>query len=180
LKKTKLFQFHKNQSQIGHYAGFEMPFCYKSSIIEHKSVRNNVGIFDISHMGRLLIKGHQAQGFLNKLLTYNISRLEVMNAQLTFFCNKSGGIIDDVIVLRLDDNEFLIIVNAINKKKDILWMQKNISNFDVTLKDLTEKVPMIALQGPNRQKLSKKSSVLKLTKSSAYGVLGIIWMKRSC
>jgi len=133
-----------------------MPIWYKSPLLEHMSVRNSVGIFDISHMGRLLITGAEATTLLNRLLTIDCARIEVMECQHAFFCNSSGGIIDDVLVFRLSETRFFIVVNAMNREKDLAWINKNKGSLEVTITDLTEKVPMIAIQGPNASKTLQK------------------------
>jgi len=148
MKRTPLFKFHKEHGRLGEYAGYEMPLWYKGTLIEHINTRNNVGIFDVSHMGRLFIKGSQALELLNRLSTNNYSQTEILQAQHAFFCNSYGGIIDDILVFRLAQDEFLIVVNAMNREKDLEWINRNKGSLDVTLMDLTEKVPMIAVQGP--------------------------------
>jgi len=156
LRRTHLFIFHKDHGRLGEYAGYEMPLWYKSPIQEHMSVRNNVGVFDISHMGRLLITGSEAVPFLNRILTNNCAQIELMGGQHAFFCNCQGGVIDDVLVFRLGENEFFMIVNAMNKEKDLQWINKNRGNHKVTITNLTEKVPMIAVQGPKAPQTLQK------------------------
>jgi aminomethyltransferase len=148
VKRTLLFSFHKENGHLGEYAGFEMPLWYKSPTVEHMSVRENVGIFDISHMGRLLITGSEAIPLLDRILTNNCATIEHMACQHGFFCNSHGGILDDVLVFRLSKEEFFIVVNAANKKKDLRWIEKNRAGFEIKVKDLTRDVPMIAVQGP--------------------------------
>jgi len=125
-----------------------MPIWYESPIKEHMSVRNNVGIFDISHMGRLLITGTESTNLLDLLLTNNCVDLRKGKSRMSFFCNRSGGIIDDVMVTRPDRHEFLVTTNAANKDIDLRWIKQNRENFDVEIDDLTGRVPMIAVQGP--------------------------------
>ena len=156
VKRTPLFEFHKEHGRLGEYAGYEMPLWYKGALIEHINTRNNVGIFDVSHMGRLFIKGSQALELLNRLSTNNFSQTEILQAQHAFFCNSYGGIIDDILVFRLAQDEFLIVVNAMNREKDLEWINRNKGSLDVTLMDLTEKVPMIAVQGPKSSQTLQK------------------------
>ena len=148
MKRTVLFSFHEKHGRIGKYAGYEMPLWYKGVISEHMAVRDRVGIFDTSHMGRLLIKGSQAANLLNYISTNNYSQLDVMKAQHAFLCNSRGGVIDDFLAFKLGENEFFLVVNAMNREKDIKWIKENMGSFNVALLDLTEKVPMIAVQGP--------------------------------
>jgi len=156
LRRTQLFIFHKEHGHLGEYAGFEMPLWYKGPLLEHMNVRNNVGIFDVSHMGRLLITGSEAIRLLNRVLTNNCARIETMRCQHAFFCNNLGGVIDDVLVFRLDGNKFFMVINAVNREKDLAWISKNKGNLDVTIRDLTEKVPMIAVQGPKASQTLQK------------------------
>jgi len=148
MRRTVLFSFHEKYGRIGEYAGYEMPLWYKGVISEHMAVRERVGVFDTSHMGRLLIKGPQAADLLNYVSTNNYSQLEVMKAQHAFFCNSNGGVIDDFLAFKLAQNEFFLVVNAINHEKDVEWIRRNMRSFDAVLSDLTEKVSMIAVQGP--------------------------------
>jgi len=156
MKRTSLFKFHKKYGRLGEYAGYEMPLWYKGALIEHINVRNNVGIFDVSHMGRLLIRGSQALDLLNYLSTNNYSQLEIMEAQHAFFCNSYGGVVDDIMVFKISQNEFLIVVNAVNREKDLKWISKNRGSFDIMLTDLTERVTMIAVQGPKSSQTLQK------------------------
>ena len=148
MRRTPLFKFHKEYGRLGEYAGFEMPLYYKAPLVEHMSVRNNVGIFDVSHMGRLLVTGHHVTDLLNRLLTNNCALMEIMKGRHAFLCNSSGGIIDDVMIFRLAEDEFFMIVNAVNREKDLVWIDNNADDLDARTRDLAEKVPMIAVQGP--------------------------------
>lgn len=148
MRRTPLYRFHREHGRLGEYAGFEMPLWYKGPTEEHISVRNKVGIFDVSHMGRLLIKSSQSINVLNSLLTNNCRLAEVMETKHAFFCNSSGGIIDDVLIFRLGPEEFLLIGNAVNREKDSAWIDRNKGDLDITVEDLTRKVLMLAVQGP--------------------------------
>ena len=148
MKKTLLYDFHKEHGRVYEYAGFEMPLWYKGPIVEHLAVRNAVGLFDISHMGRLLVRSTHSLNLLNRLLTNDASILDLMQGQHAFFCNVSGGVIDDIMIFRLGEEEFLLVTNAVNKEKDLSWLRKNSQEMNVELKDLTDNVPMIAVQGP--------------------------------
>src|SRR6266851_1734987 len=112
-KKTPLYQEHvRRGAKIIPFGGWLMPVQYTSIIEEHQAVRNNVGIFDISHMGQLLVTGPAAAEWLNTMLTNNIDKLEVGHGQCTFLLNERGGIIDDLIAYRIVDAKFLLVVNA--------------------------------------------------------------------
>ena len=160
MERTPLFSFHEKHGSLTEYVGFEMPLYYKGPVGEHLSVRTGVGIFDVSHMGRILVTGTQVGDCLGPLLTNDCTDLDPMLGQHAFFCNPSGGIIDDVMVFRLEKNEFLLVVNAINREKDLSWMDRNKHNFKVKIIDLTDEVPMVAVQGPKAvQVLQELSNV---------------------
>jgi len=148
-KRTPFFEYHKEFGRLGEFAGFEMPLWYKGPSVEHMSVRENVGLFDISHMGRIIVKGTHAQELLNRLLTNDCRTLKPMECQLSIFCNESGGTIDDIMVIKLSTEEFLLIVNAANREKDLRWLNKNRDELEVEIVDVTETVPMVAIQGPS-------------------------------
>ncbi len=154
--KTPLYNFHKDNGRITKYAGFDMPLWYKGVIREHLSVRESIGIFDISHMGRIVIVGEDASKYLEYILTNLVSDMKMLKARHAFMCNSKGGIVDDVMVFRLEKEKFLLIVNAINRVKDMNWLNNNQSKFNVVINDVTSKVPMIALQGPKALKLIQK------------------------
>src|SRR5438067_11704166 len=103
-----------------------MPVRYTGILEEHHSVRNNVGIFDISHMGQLIVGNLAAAGWLNTMLTNNIDKLEVGQGQYTFLLNERGGIIDDLIVYRIGEQKFLLVVNAARTDEDFAWLQKHL------------------------------------------------------
>src|SRR5437763_4190107 len=112
-KKTSLYEEHVRLGAIMvPFGGWLMPVHYTSIVEEHQAVRNNVGIFDISHMGQLIAEGSGAQAWLNTMLTNNVDKLDVGTGQYTFLLNERGGIIDDLIVYRIDDDKFLLVVHA--------------------------------------------------------------------
>ena len=106
------------------FAGWLMPVQYTSIVEEHQAVRNSVGIFDISHMGQLIVEGTDAREWLNTMLTNNIEKLNVGMGQYTFLLNERGGIIDDLIVYRIGDQKFLLVVNAARTDEDFAWLEK--------------------------------------------------------
>src|SRR4051812_30616063 len=108
------------------FAGWLMPVQYTSIVEEHQAVRNNVGIFDISHMGQFIVNGTAAGAWLNTMLTNNIDKLGVETGQYTFLLNDAGGIIDDLIVYRIEDQEFLLVVNAARVDEDFEWLDRHL------------------------------------------------------
>ena len=163
MKKTPLYDFHKAKGHLTEYAGFEMPVWYSGPVEEHLAVRKACGIFDISHMGRLIIAGTDAAAFLDYILTNSCTDLESLVARQAFLCNSSGGIIDDILMFRLEKERFMLIVNAINTRKDVKWMEKNVADFDVEIEDVTSDVPMIAIQGPKALQILQTLSETNLS-----------------
>lgn len=150
-KKTALYAWHKSQgAQMVNFAGWEMPLNYKTGIIEeHLTTRRYGGLFDISHMGRFLITGTGALSFLQYMLTNNAAALEPGQAQYTILANANGGAIDDAYLYRLDEKNYLLVVNAANTEKDLSWLKEHLPHFPhVELIDQTEEIAMISLQGP--------------------------------
>lgn len=126
-KRTPLYDEHvRLGAKMVSFAGWVMPVQYTSIVEEHQAVRNNVGIFDISHMGQLIAEGSGARGWLNTLLTNNIEKLEVGMGQYTFLLTERGGIIDDLIVYRIGDQKFLLVVNAARTDEDFAWLQNHL------------------------------------------------------
>lgn len=165
LKRTVLYSWHKeHDAQMIEFAGWEMPLNYKTGIIEeHLSTRKFGGLFDISHMGRFLIRGKDAVSFMQHVLTNNVMALEPGIAQYTIIQNERGGAIDDAYLYRLEEKDpsaearYLLVVNAANTKKDWDWFLEIKKQFKgLIIEDKTEEIAMIALQGPNGKKVLEK------------------------
>jgi aminomethyltransferase len=123
-RKTPLYEEHlRLGARMVPFAGWIMPVQYTGIVEEHQAVRNNVGIFDISHMGQLIVDGTGAREWLNTMLTNNIDKLDVGTGQYTFLLNQRGGIIDDLIVYRISEEKFLLVVNAARIEEDFVWLQ---------------------------------------------------------
>lgn len=147
-KQTKLFSIHKNlNAKIIEFAGFQMPVYYTSIVEEHNAVRNSVGIFDVSHMGEIFVKGPDDLKFVQKITINDASKLKLGKVQYSAMCYEDGGIVDDLLVYKLDDG-FMLVVNASNKDKDFEWMKKNIENENIELIDRSDDITLIAVQGP--------------------------------
>ncbi len=157
LKKTPLHQWHVSHgAHMIPFAGFEMPLYYSSIKEEHLNVRGKAGLFDISHMGEFLIYGPEAFEFLQYATTNDVGRLANGQAQYTLILNENGGIMDDAILYKLDDNRFMIVVNAANIEKDFNWLSHIANNFNVNLEDVSDQMALIAIQGPNAQAILNK------------------------
>ena len=152
LKRTPLFELHqKLGGRLVEFGGWEMPVQYTSIMDEHLVVRKAAGIFDISHMGEVLISGTGAEGFLNHVLTNDIRKL-AGQGQYTLMCNERGGVIDDLYAYRLSSDEYLLIINASRIDDDVAWLQKQLAAFpkrdDIKLQNTSDATGAVALQGP--------------------------------
>lgn len=156
LFKTQIYEFHRANGKIIDFAGFEMPVWYKGTVDECLAVRNSAGIFDVSHMGRAFIKGGGAQNFLDYLTPNDVSSLKPLQAHYSVLSNKKGGIIDDFIISKLEQDLFFIVFNASNREKDLVWLRKNAPRFKVTVEDISEMSAMVAVQGPKSKEVMKK------------------------
>lgn len=163
-RRTQLYEVHKKTAKMTVFAGFEMPLWYKGVIPEHLAVRKNVGIFDISHMGRMIINGKDAEHFLNYVITNNVSKLTLNSAQYSVMCIESGGIIDDFVVYRLEEDKFMFVSNATNREKDYNWLVKNSEDFNVGIEEISDNVAMLAVQGPCAEETLQKISTEDLSK----------------
>jgi aminomethyltransferase len=148
LKSTPLYEEHRRAgAKIVPFGGWLMPVQYSGIADEHQAVRNNVGVFDISHMGQLIARGPGAGEWLNRMLTNNIEKLEIGTGQYTFLLNQNGGIIDDLIVYRTTADEFLLVVNASRTSEDLTWLRSHIMP-DVELVNRSDEYAGLAIQGP--------------------------------
>jgi aminomethyltransferase len=146
--RTQAYEFHKKNGKLVDFAGFEMPLYYEGIITEHLSVRNSLGLFDVSHMGRCLVDGRDSPIFLNYLVTRDLSSLAVGQGRYSLMCNENGGIVDDIVVFRLEENQFMLVYNALNREKNIAWFTSHSNDFRVSIRDISNETIMLALQGP--------------------------------
>ena len=157
MKKTVLFDRHeKLNAKIVDFAGFLMPVSYSSVNEEHLHVRNNVGVFDVSHMGEIEISGSNSFNLVQYLCSNDISKLKIGKAQYNCLINDKGGIIDDLIVYRVESEKYLLIVNASNILKDWEWINKQNIKFNSLIVNLSDKLSLLAVQGPKAQALCQK------------------------
>ena len=144
------------------FAGWHMPVQYSSIIEEHKTVRENVGLFDVSHMGEMIVYGEDALPYLNKLVPQDITKLVDLKAAYCQLTNKHGGIIDDLIIYKLEDNKYLIIANASRIDEDLNWMVRNKTGFNVEIINESHNYSLLAVQGPKACELIKSIGVDEL------------------
>ena len=156
MKKTNFFDLHvKLGAKIVEFAGDLMPSQYSSIIGEHKAVRNSVGVFDVSHMGEVFVSGDKALSFVQKITVNDASKLTNGRVQYSAMCYNDGGIVDDLLVYRISDKEFMLVINASNIEKDFKWMKEN-NEFDIELQNLSDEYSLLAIQGPNSKKTLQK------------------------
>ncbi|MBM3326853.1 MAG: glycine cleavage system aminomethyltransferase GcvT [Calditrichaeota bacterium] len=136
------------------FAGFIMPVQYSSIIEEHLAVRKNVGMFDVSHMGEFIVKGPKAEAWLNKMTTNNVSALEIGQVQYSSMLYDHGGVVDDLLVYRLE-NHFMTVVNASNIDKDFDWLHSHLES-GVELTNISDDMTLLAIQGPKAEELVQK------------------------
>ena len=149
MKRTPLYEFHRTHGKMVEFAGYEMPIWYTSTVEEHMAVRNRAGIFDVSHMGRVDVAGSEAEKFVEKLLPTGIGRQPNGKSVYTLLLDKDAGIIDDLIVLKMDQQRYLLVVNAASKAKDLKHMEEIGTDLNFKIDDVTEATTMIAVQGPS-------------------------------
>lgn len=157
-KRTPLYDMHvKYGGQIVDFAGYELPVQYEGLgvIKEHNAVRNEAGLFDVSHMGELLVMGEGAEPALNNLLTNDIRGMKDGQIRYSLLPNDKGGAVDDVLVYRISEKSYLIVVNASNADKDARWISARLPK-DVTFANISDAISQVALQGPNSAEILKK------------------------
>jgi aminomethyltransferase len=148
LRRTPLYDEHRALgARLVDFAGWEMPVQYEGIKAEHNAVRNHAGLFDVSHMGEAVFRGPGAEEAVQRLVTRDVSRLEVGQAGYSAVCYESGGTVDDVIVYRRPD-DFLVVVNASNREKDLEHFRSNTQDLDVEVADESDDWALLALQGP--------------------------------
>ena len=149
LRRTPLHDRHEAAGgRLVPFAGWEMPVQYEGIREEHLAVRSSAGLFDVSHMGEIETSGPQAQDFLQRVLSNDVSRLAVGAAQYSVLCKEDGGVLDDLFTYRLGDDRYLTVTNASNHEKDLAWFQRHAGDFDCQVRDVHAEYAMLALQGP--------------------------------
>jgi aminomethyltransferase len=156
LKRTPLFEVYKEYGgKTIDFGGWELPVQFSSIKDEHEAVRTKAGLFDVSHMGEVEVKGPDSLQYLQKMLTNDISKLKNGGAQYTAMCYDNGGTVDDLLVYKLTDNHYLLVVNASNIEKDYKWLEDHLEG-DVLIDNLSEKMAQLAVQGPLAEQVLQK------------------------
>lgn len=149
MKNTALTNIHiELGAKMVPFAGYTMPVQYEGVTAEHENVRKNVGVFDVSHMGEFLISGPNAIALLQKVSSNDITKLEVGKAQYSYLPNEKGGIVDDLIIYQIKDDQYLLVVNASNIEKDWDWISKYNQEFGADMRNISEDYSLLAIQGP--------------------------------
>ncbi|GGP12769.1 glycine cleavage system aminomethyltransferase GcvT [Oceanobacillus neutriphilus] len=157
LKRTPIFPAYEKVAKTIDFGGWDLPVQFSSIKEEHEAVRTKAGLFDVSHMGEILVSGPESTHFLQTALSNDITKLVPNKAQYTIMCYEDGGTVDDLIVYMLAENEYLLVVNAANTEKDFEWLLKqNNSNSKVTLENISENYAQLALQGPKAEQILQK------------------------
>uniref|UniRef100_UPI0024BBA948 glycine cleavage system aminomethyltransferase GcvT n=2 Tax=Staphylococcus TaxID=1279 RepID=UPI0024BBA948 len=169
LKHTPLYQnFVDLGAKIVEFGGWAMPVQFSSIKEEHNAVRTKMGLFDVSHMGEILIKGPEADKLVQYLLSNDTDNLETTKAQYTALCNEHGGIIDDLITYKLREKEYLLVVNAGNTDKDFEWMKNNATNFDAEVLNVSSDYGQLAVQGPNARDFVQEHVNIDISEMSPF------------
>jgi glycine cleavage system T protein len=172
LKRTNLYHWHAaHGGRLVPFAGWELPVQYPTGPIEeHHVTRRSAGLFDIDHMGQITVTGPEAEAYLNRLVTWDISLMKEYEAHYALMCYDNGGIVDDTFVYKLPDRWF-VVVNAANRAKDYQWMQDHTAGYEVTVTDVSDETYMIALQGPRAIELLQQltpTNLAEVTRFSAF------------
>lgn len=168
-KKTPLYDEHiRLGAKMVEFAGWMMPLQYENITSEVKAVRECVGVFDVSHMGEILVEGPDTLKFIDKLITNDFSSLKCDHAIYTVMCNEKGGILDDLLVYKFSKEKALLVVNAANVEKDYNWILNHSKNYNVSVKNVSDDFVLIAFQGPKSQELLQKFASIRLEKLEYY------------
>lgn len=168
LLKTALYDKHVAlNAKMVPFAGYLMPVQYEGINVEHQSVREAVGVFDVSHMGEFIVEGPEAEALLQKLTTNDVSKLKIGKAQYSCIPNDSKGIIDDLIIYKLEEGKFLLVVNASNIQKDWNWIERH-NDFNCTLSNHSDTTSLLAIQGPKAAQAMQSLTLVDLQEIPFY------------
>ena len=168
MQNTALYNRHVALgAKLIPFAGYNMPVSYTGLIDEHNAVRNSVGVFDVSHMGEFILKGDHALDLIQKVTSNDASVLTDGKAQYSCLPNDKGGIVDDLLVYRMDNKTYLLVVNASNIEKDWNWIKQH-DTWNVEMHNISEKTSLLAIQGPNAQKTLQKLTEVNLSEIPYY------------
>lgn len=158
-------------AKMGPFAGFEMPLTYKGVTAEHLCVREHVGVFDVSHMGEFLVLGENALELLQFTTSNNVAALSVGDAQYAYIPNATGGVVDDLLIYRIEEHTYMLVVNASNIEKDWQWFNEQNKVFGATLKNATDEFVLLAVQGPKAHDLMRELSAVNTATQKSFTVV---------
>lgn len=169
LIKTCLHDYHVEQGALmSPFGGFDMPIQYTSIMEEHNAVRNHVGVFDVSHMGEVRVKGKDAYKFVSHIFVNDVTGAPDGQIFYGMMCYENGGTVDDLLVYKVNDEEYFLVINAANIAKDVAWIEKNAEGFDVEIKNESDYYGQVAVQGPEAEKVMMKLTGLALDEIKFY------------
>jgi len=181
LKRTALNAWHAaNGGRMVPFAGWEMPVQYPTGpLAEHHATRQVAGLFDIDHMGQVEVRGPQAAEFVNRMVSYDVNKMKLLDAHYAFLCYADGGCVDDLFVYKLPDaptgaqaggnrEYYFLVINASNRDKDVAWIQAHARKFDVTVKDISDETYMLAFQGPKAPEIMDRLTKADLTQVARF------------
>lgn len=168
-KKTPLYDSHvASGAKIVEFGGWLMPVQYSGIIEEHRAVRTKAGLFDVSHMGEFVVRGADAAKFINRVVTNDVRQIAVEQILYTPMCYADGGVVDDLLIYRLGENEYWLVVNAGNIEKDFAWLRQHQADFNVELADISDQTAEVALQGPAAEAILSRLTAAKLSEIGYY------------
>ncbi|MCP3025705.1 glycine cleavage system aminomethyltransferase GcvT [Halobacillus sp. A5] len=163
LKRTPLYsEYKKLGAKTIDFGGWDLPVQFSSIKEEHRATRQKAGLFDVSHMGEALVEGRDSLSFLQKMLTNDVSKLKPGKAQYTIMCYEDGGTVDDLIVYMLEENKYLLVINAANREKDVSWLKQHVEE-NVRVTDVSDDYVQLALQGPAAERALQSLTETKLS-----------------
>lgn len=169
LKRTPLYPlYQKYGGKTVDFGGWELPVQFSSILEEHHAVRNQAGLFDVSHMGEVMIEGPDAKQVVQRLVTNDISRLQENQALYAAMCYPDGGTVDDLLVYKMKEDQYLLVINASNIEKDVSWMIEQ-SKGDAVIENISSKIAQLALQGPQAEAILQKLTSFDLSQIKFFG-----------
>ncbi len=172
VKRTCLYDKHVSLgAMMVEFGGFDMPLLYQSTINqEHHAVREKVGVFDVSHMGEVIVRGKDAERYVQHIFTNDIAGAPVGKIYYGMMCYENGGTVDDLLVYKMGENDFFLVINAANIDKDWTWMQMHAEGFDIDLRNVSDDYGQLAIQGPESEDVMERVLELSCSELTFYTV----------
>ncbi|KIL45969.1 glycine cleavage system aminomethyltransferase GcvT [Jeotgalibacillus campisalis] len=168
LKKTPLFELYKESGgKTIDFGGWALPVQFTSIKAEHEAVRTKAGLFDVSHMGEVDVRGKDSLAYLQKMMTNDLSKLKNNEALYTAMCYENGGTVDDLLVYKIKDEHYLLVINASNIEKDVAWLLEHVSE-EVQVTNISPKIAQLAIQGPQAEKILQRMTKTNLSEISFF------------